>query len=441
MRRRHFVLNLLAAGALASPALAQGHSQYVFTGFDVPGSISTVGDGVNRAGTIAGWFQDSGGMKHGYVWSGGTFAQFDVPGAVATRTWAINDVGVIVGRTDYPVENQAHGFIHSGGNFTTYDAPGATWTEIRGMNNNSVAVGTYHDANGLSHGFLLNGGQFTTIDYPNMTNTAASAINDNGQIVGTYQDGTGTTHGFLLSGGRFTSFSYPKAVYTEANKINLAGVGMDDATGSTVLVRSTFPTGRVLDRVKTEVLTCGRPCWFPDGSDRILFAGTDRRLYVFEFPRVRGAGHSASARAPPPPHAVRWEVEPPGVGEVWFQYPCWPTGPALGGRLIVALSCIDDASRREWKSRLWWLQVSADADAIVGAERSIVAGTPGQSQVPQQEFLPSVGTTKGGTPLLAYMAMNRYLGPLELWVSPIVPAAPDRGPRVLRAAGRKLAEN
>ena len=85
MLRRHFVLKLLAVSVLAAPALARGY-RYKFTSFDVPGATYTVGDGVNHAGTIAGWFQDTSGVKHGYVWSGDTFTQFDVPGAVATRT-------------------------------------------------------------------------------------------------------------------------------------------------------------------------------------------------------------------------------------------------------------------------------------------------------------------------------------------------------------------
>jgi hypothetical protein len=132
------------------------------------------------------------------------------------------------------------------------------------------------------------------------------------------------------------------------------------------------------------------------------------------------------------------------MGEVWLQDPCWPGAPALGGRLIVALSCIEDASRREWTPRLWWLQLNPGGDAIVGAERAIVPEAPGRSPsrgtVPPREFLPSVGMASDGTPLLAYMAESRHPGPLELWVRPIAPAAPDRGPRVLGSGGRKLAE-
>jgi hypothetical protein len=129
------------------------------------------------------------------------------------------------------------------------------------------------------------------------------------------------------------------------------------------------------------------------------------------------------------------------VSEVRLRDPCWPGAPALGGRLVVALCHIEDAAERKWTSRLWWLQLNPDGDAIVGAERAFSAEMPGARQVPAQELLPSVGTATGGTLLLAYLAESRYQGPPDLWVCPIAAGEPGRGPRALRTAGRKLAEN
>jgi hypothetical protein len=56
MLRRHLLLSLLAAGVLATAALANSHSQYVFTSFDFPGALNTSTHGVNNAGTIVGYF-------------------------------------------------------------------------------------------------------------------------------------------------------------------------------------------------------------------------------------------------------------------------------------------------------------------------------------------------------------------------------------------------
>jgi serine/threonine protein kinase/tetratricopeptide (TPR) repeat protein len=143
MLRRHFVLKLLAAGVLAAPALAGGHSRYVFTSFDVPGSTSTRGVGINNAGTIVGNFNDANGVIHGYVLSAGSFTQIDVPGSVLTLADGINDLGTIVGRYDFPSVGDAHGFLLSGGTFTTFDFPGATWTAAHAVNHAGNIVGQY----------------------------------------------------------------------------------------------------------------------------------------------------------------------------------------------------------------------------------------------------------------------------------------------------------
>jgi probable HAF family extracellular repeat protein len=223
MLRRHFVLKLLAAAVLASPALAQRPPRYAFTNLDVPGSTLTRCFAVNNAAAITGDFVDNNGLNHGFLWSGGAFTTIDPPTSVGGACWDINDNGDIVGDYSSPVIGQRHGFLFSDGVYTTIDLPGAATTEAHGINDNGQIVGLYTDAAGTSHGLLLSGGQFTSIDYPGATFIEANGINDNGQIVGMYKDAAGVTHGYLLSGGKFTSFSYPKAIHTRPLKINLAG--------------------------------------------------------------------------------------------------------------------------------------------------------------------------------------------------------------------------
>jgi probable HAF family extracellular repeat protein len=237
MLRRHFVLKLLAAGVLASPALVQAAPpQYVFTSFDPPGSAGTGGAGINNAGTIVGNFSPGGGLLQGFVFSAGVFTEIQLLGAVTTSSMGINDAGTISGAGDIPALNDSHGYVLSGGSFTTFDVPGATLTVGKGINNNGAVVGRYVDAAGTSHGYLMSGGTFTRIDYPKSIYTRCFGINDNGQIVGDYQDKRGGSHSFLLSGGMFTSLDYPRATSTLARDINLAGqiVGQyTDAAGTT----------------------------------------------------------------------------------------------------------------------------------------------------------------------------------------------------------------
>jgi tetratricopeptide (TPR) repeat protein len=222
MLRRHFVLKLLAASVLASPALAQKPPRYVFTSFDPPGSSYTQAYGLNHGGTIVGYFSNATSSFNGYVYSGGIFTQFDVPGAQKTFLNGINDSGTIVGNY-LDALGDSHGLVLSNGNFTTVDVPGATSTSIKGINFAGDMVGWYNDAAGTDHGFLLSAGVFTTIDYPSTTYTVCFGINQNGEVVGDYKDAGGNLHGFALTGGKFTSISYPNANFTQVLGINGAG--------------------------------------------------------------------------------------------------------------------------------------------------------------------------------------------------------------------------
>jgi probable HAF family extracellular repeat protein len=226
MLRRHFVLNMLSAGVLASPVYAGKPPQppkYVFTSFDPPNAAGTRGSDINHAATIVGFFGDINGANHGYIFSGGAFTQFDVPGSLKTEIQGINDAGSMVGKHSFQPPGNNHGFILSEGNLTTFDVPGSSSTEGKGINLAGDVVGRTIDAAGVEHGYLLSGGQFTSIDYPGATSTQCWKINNSGQIVGDYHDAAGLTHGYLLSGGRFTAVNYPKATYTQAIGINAVG--------------------------------------------------------------------------------------------------------------------------------------------------------------------------------------------------------------------------
>ena len=81
-----------------------------FTKFTVPGSTSTFGAGINDAGTLVGYFNDSAG-QHGFVDMGGRFTTLDAPGAgLGTRAAGINNSGTVVGYFD-DINAVAHGFV------------------------------------------------------------------------------------------------------------------------------------------------------------------------------------------------------------------------------------------------------------------------------------------------------------------------------------------
>jgi len=92
---RHLFFALLAVSCLCSSLSTAHAASYTFTTIDVPGSITTVADGINTAGQIVGRFRDAG--LHGFLKDGATFTTIDVPGAAFTEAHGINDRGQIVG--------------------------------------------------------------------------------------------------------------------------------------------------------------------------------------------------------------------------------------------------------------------------------------------------------------------------------------------------------
>ena len=128
-------------------------SIYTFTTIDYPDatSHSTVANGINDAGQIVGYFNDSTGKFHGFLKDGATFTTIDVPGASATFARGINDAGQIVGFFQNPGD---HGFLKDGAAFATIDRPGAIATDAIGIYDAGQIVGLFLDDTVQTHGFV-----------------------------------------------------------------------------------------------------------------------------------------------------------------------------------------------------------------------------------------------------------------------------------------------
>ncbi len=189
--------------------------------FDLTGTFSSVTDpntgtfngimtnqllGVNDHDVAAGFYVDSSGGDHGYLYSFSgtpTFTAVTLPSsfnAVNTTATGINDGGVVAGFFTDGGGN-THGFIDNAGTFAQIDDPSlnATNTMILGLNNEGQFVGSYVDGNGETQGFLYNIGtnSWQTISDPNssaiaafgVTGTTVNGINDGGSLVGFFSDG------------------------------------------------------------------------------------------------------------------------------------------------------------------------------------------------------------------------------------------------------------
>jgi hypothetical protein len=150
-----------------------------------------------------------------------------------------------------------------------------------------------------------------------------------------------------------------------------SGEGNQRVTTEFGLARFNFPGGECLDRVATNILPEGKPCWYPGTTARILFASNDGGLYRFAFESGEGEDPTATGRDLQPLPIV-WKITPPGDNErsVRMADPVWPVERAFGGRLVVSLRYEIKNSRGEIKfsqPRPWWLKLDAAGEAIEAA--------------------------------------------------------------------------
>lgn len=152
--------------------------------------------------------------------------------------------------------------------------------------------------------------------------------------------------------------------------LNRSGQDESRVTTDFGLGRFTFPEGEPIDRIPSDVLPEGPPCWYPGTQAKILFAAANGTLYRFAFegstaPDARPNG------ADPRPVPIVWKVAPPGEDErsVRMADPIWPEGRGFGGRVIVSLrlQVRDGDEVRFSPPRLWSLKLDREGGAIEAA--------------------------------------------------------------------------
>jgi hypothetical protein len=173
--------------------------------------------------------------------------------------------------------------------------------------------------------------------------------------------------------------------------------------------------GTVRDRIALAKIPTSRPCWIPGQIRSLVFSTGDGRLYQCKLSPRGDAGDSreSSCDSSGPavePLPVDWRVRPPGLGEVFLADPVWSSDPRLRKWVIVALSL----KRRRagmvvyQQPRLWWLEMSDQADAILAA--GPLSGPAGSEPEPaaadRAERLPSIAVDASGTIRLVWLAQR-----------------------------------
>jgi probable HAF family extracellular repeat protein len=210
----------LLGGALSlicSAAPAATHT-YTYTRIAVPNAVQTNPIGINKAGTVLGYWVDEYGNEYGFIYRNATITSFTVPHAVNTRPTGIDDQGDIVG-TYQDANYNAHGFTYSAkGVFKTIDLSGSAYTSLDAVSRNGIAVGEGLDNKSNVEVFAYKKGVFTTAVDGNTP--IAAAINAQGAIAGTFEAAQTDETAFLYAGGTLTTITIPNVHAAQSYAIN-----------------------------------------------------------------------------------------------------------------------------------------------------------------------------------------------------------------------------
>ena len=213
---------LLCLFVLTCPEFAICAQTVVIT-FDVPGSLGTFPESINKNGDVAGYYLDTSLQHRGFLRRvNGVLTTFDVPGSLSTDPVSIGVEGQITGSYEDTVT--VHGFLRQpDGSITTFDGTDSTETHPRAISASGLITGYFFDAIGV-HGFLRErNGTMTPFDVPGtFPITYPQAINRAGQITGFSFDQPGVSgRGFVRE--RDGSFSRPFDSQTYPVAINADG--------------------------------------------------------------------------------------------------------------------------------------------------------------------------------------------------------------------------
>ena len=210
-----------------------------FTPENYPNSAQTQVIGIDNHGDTDGFYVDSAGATHGFTDIGGTFATVDVPGTTFNQLLGLNNNGEEAGYYQFG-PSSGPTFVpyvrHADGSFVLLPIANAQATSI---NDHELVGGFSNDKAGNSHGFLWQSGKARTVSYQGAVSSQVLGVNNLGQAVGQYTDGQKATHGFVYdaNSGQFARIDVPGSSSTVVNGINRNGwlVGFyTDAKNNTI---------------------------------------------------------------------------------------------------------------------------------------------------------------------------------------------------------------
>src|SRR5436190_11950514 len=149
-----------------------------FTTLDPPGAYQSHAIATGVSGNhVAGVYWDASNIRHAFFYDGSTYTTLTPPGTSvegsgyqAGTTYATGVSGNNVVGWYLDSSGATHGFLYNGTTYTTLNPPGAASSIALAVSGNNV-VGTFTQSGGFTTGFLFDGTNYTTIDVPGGLNT------------------------------------------------------------------------------------------------------------------------------------------------------------------------------------------------------------------------------------------------------------------------------
>jgi hypothetical protein len=177
------------------------------------------------------------------------------------------------------------------------------------------------------------------------------------------------------------------------------------------LARLSLPEGKIIDRVKLDLLPSGRLCWLPDRPGEILFAAGDGHLYRFSFEADEeaevGKGPAlADDSRKPGVRQVVWKCPPPGKGTILIADPVWPIDPRFRNLLFATLSYSSRPGDKAMKVPFqpWWFLMSPDGAAIEAAGPLLSQASDSRFDGASVKHFPNLAAASDGTISMIYLS-------------------------------------
>jgi hypothetical protein len=181
----------IARSASQSPT-AVAEAEYDYTPIGIEGAQFAVPVEITNKGVVSGYYVDTDGGYHSFVWLNGTVITVDFPGAPITSVSALTESGQLFGNWGTETEQ------HAG----SYDLRTGKWTPLPDVPGYPVNIGSRMADNGRATGWACTGAfsapercigwiwdkkdyQFVTMP---AAVTAPNGINNSGNIVGFFTE-------------------------------------------------------------------------------------------------------------------------------------------------------------------------------------------------------------------------------------------------------------